>query len=192
MAIRPPRTKPLERRSPYNGRRMTEAEYLALPEVKPYLEYVDGVVLQKPMPNVSHRRLVHFLDVELGLYIRQAGAGQAGPEQRSRLGQSPNYRLPDLSYWAPGVSDHNDSIPSLAIEVRSPDQTMGELRAKCRFYRQNGVDAAWLIDPSSRTIEVFEGKLDGVALSDAEVLTSPLLPDFELPLKQLFATLDTP
>ncbi len=33
---------------------MTEAEYLALPETKPYLEFVDGEVLQKAMPDSTH------------------------------------------------------------------------------------------------------------------------------------------
>lgn len=37
---------------------MSESEYLALPEEKPYLEYIDGVVLQKPMPNKSHVLLI--------------------------------------------------------------------------------------------------------------------------------------
>ena len=37
--------------------RMTEDEFLALPEVKPYLEYIDGWVLQKPMVNADHSDL---------------------------------------------------------------------------------------------------------------------------------------
>ena len=63
MAIRQP--KPPPERSPvskYHGRRMTEEEYLALPEEKPYLEYVDGVVLQKPVPDDLHGRLIMFFD----------------------------------------------------------------------------------------------------------------------------------
>ena len=63
MAIRQPsapRAKPPTRprwQSKYHGVRMTPEEYLALPEEKPYLEYVDGVVLQKPMPNEEHGRI---------------------------------------------------------------------------------------------------------------------------------------
>lgn len=36
---------------------MTPEQYLALPEEKPYLEYIDGMVLQKPMPNEQHARV---------------------------------------------------------------------------------------------------------------------------------------
>ena len=143
---------------------MSEAEYLALPEVKPYLEYADGVVLQKPMANAAHGRIVFNIDFELGLYLRQHG-GDAGPERRARLGDTPDYRLPDTSYWAPGRPSGNDSVPTLAVEVRSPDQLMRDLRAKCRFYRRSGIDVCWLIDPASRTIEIFEDEADGELLS---------------------------
>ena len=52
-----------------HGRRMTEAEFLALPEEEPYLEYVDGVVLQKPMPNKSHTEIVAELVTEIVLIV---------------------------------------------------------------------------------------------------------------------------
>ena len=167
---------------------MTEAEYLALPEEKPYLEYVDGLVLQKPMPNDDHAGLIAELALILGLYRRTRG-GLVRVEMRTRFPDG-SYRIPDASYWAPAQPSGDDSIPTLAVEVRSPDQTMDELRAKCRFYRRNGVGACWLIDPESRTVEVFEGEADGEAFAAEGTLQSVLLPGFSLALKDLFAVLD--
>ena len=169
---------------------MTEADYLALPEEKPYLEYVDGVVLQKPMPNLDHAQITGELVLELGLYKRAAG-GYVGVESRIRFTEGSNYRLPDASYWAPGSRPENDSAPTLAIEVRSPGQTLGELREKCRFFRRNGVAVAWLADPATRTVEVFEGDRDGESVDASSTLTSPSLPGFELDLAALFAVLDS-
>ena len=188
MAIRRVRSTPADWRSPYDGERMSEARYLALPEVKPYLEYFDGAVRQKPMPNATHRRLVGRITTAIGKYAERAG-GDFGPEGRVRLSTS-DYLIPDMAFWLPGRPSGDDSIPTLAIEVRSPGQSMRELRTKCRFYRESGVEAAWLIDPASRTVEVFERELDGARLDETSVLTSPLLPGFELPLTQLFAALD--
>lgn len=173
--------------SAYHGRRMSEEAYLALPEEKPYLEYVDGVVLQKPMPTKAHRRIVQFVCYALETYIRSVGAGQAGPEQRSHL--HANYRLPDVSYWAPGVSDDDDSVPTLAIEVRSPDQSVAELRAKCRAYIAAGASEVWLIDPRSQTVTVFDADRDGDPLPGTALLTSANLPGFELKLAELFAVI---
>jgi Uma2 family endonuclease len=165
---------------------MSEAEYLALPEVKPYLEYVDGVVLQKPMANAAHGRIGLNLDGHLWLYLRRYG-GDAGPERRARLGDTPNYRLPDTSYWAPGRPSGNDSVPTLAVELRSPDQTMDELRAKCRFYRRSGIEVCWLIDPRTRRIEVFEGESDGEPVPPGGKLESPHLPGLTIIPEDVFA-----
>jgi hypothetical protein len=65
---------------------MTEAQFLALPEVKPYLEYVDGVVLQKPVPKTVHGRLQAELARLLGNYASAVGAGSVATEARTALG----------------------------------------------------------------------------------------------------------
>jgi Uma2 family endonuclease len=187
MAIRKPKP-PLVPGSQYHGRRMSEAEYLALSEEPPYLEYVDGVVLQKPMPNADHRKLIRELIILIGLYGRAHG-GDSGPEGRVRLPDGSGYRLPDTAYWAPGVESGDDSVPTLAIEVRSPGQPLATLREKCRAFRRNGVGVCWLFDPATRSVEVFEGSKDG-ARFEGESLTSDALPGFELNLPQLFAVLD--
>ena len=190
MAIRQP--KPTPERIPvsrYHNRRMSEAEYLALPEEKPYLEYVDGVVLQKPMPDSLHRRIVRYLDYLLHIYISEHG-GDGGPEGRMRLPDGSGYRLPDTAYWVPGRFSGDDSVPSVVVEVRSDDQTAASLRRKCRALRANGVDVCWLIDPYQRWVEVFEGDRDGVRLSPEAALETPVMPGFSLPQSDLWAVLD--
>lgn len=181
-----PRPKGVSR---YHGARMTEEEFLSLPEEKPYLEYIDGVVLQKPMANADHAELVGELDFQFGLYKRSHG-GRFGPESRARLEQGPGYRVPDTSYWAAGRRSGTDSLPTLAVEVRSPGQAMGELREKCRRFREAGVEACWLIDPEQRSVEVFEGNEDGKPLPADGALEAKALPGLSLPLAELFAVLD--
>jgi Uma2 family endonuclease len=165
-------------------------EYLALPEEKPYLEYVAGVVLQKPMPNNEHSRLAARLAFHLTLHTQSAGGGHVGVEARTGIGAGPDFRLPDVSYWAPGTPAGDDSVPTLAIEIRSPGQSLNELRQKCQFLRRNGVRACWLIDPGTRSAEVFEGSAAGASLPATGALTSSHLPGFELPLSDLFSVLD--
>src|SRR5690606_27678708 len=122
----------------YHGQPMSEAEFLALDDAEETdLEDVDGVAREKGVVDRNHGCIVHEIEGRLRLYRREAG-GAAGPERRVRL---PNgrYRKPDSMYWLPGVPSENDSIPSLAIEVRSPDETMASQRRKCREYREAGV-----------------------------------------------------
>ncbi len=168
---------------------MDEAEYLALPEEKPYLEYVDGVVLQKPMPDAFHGRLIQFLDYLFYGYILRAG-GDGGPERRMRFADGSGYRLPDTAYWASGRPSGNDTAPSVVVEVRSSDQTMAELRRKCRAFRANGVDCCWLIDPYARNVEVFEGERDGARLAEDEPLETAVMPGFSVSQAELWAALE--
>lgn len=168
---------------------MTEAEYLALPGEKPYLEYVDGMVLQKPMPDELHGRLVMFLDYLWYGYVLRNG-GDGGPERRMRFADGSGYRLPDTAYWAPGRPSGGDSVPSVVVEVRSADQAMAELRRKCRAFRANGVDCCWLIDPYARNIEVFEDSRDGALLAPDEALETPVMPGFSIPQSDLWAAMD--
>jgi Uma2 family endonuclease len=196
MAIRQPKHPRAERaprrpawQSPYHGVRMTPEQYLALPEVKPYLEYVDGMVIQKPMPNKRHSKLAVEVAFFIRLWIREHG-GAAGVEARNKAGELPNYRLPDVSFWKPGYEGGDDDPATLAIEIRSPDQTLAELRRKCRFFRDNGVEACWIIDPESRSVEVFEGARDGECIDGDGFLTTGCMPGFELPLAELFAVIE--
>jgi len=168
---------------------MTPEQYLALPEEKPYLEYIDGMVVQKPM----FARPEGLLCAEVGSHIvnwtRQHG-GAAGIMARTAAGSGPSYRLPDVSFWKPGYASGDDDLPTLAIEIRSPDQALTELRTKSRFFRNNGVEACWIIDPKSRSAEVFEGERDGDHIASDGVLTAACLPGFELQFAELFTVLD--
>ena len=191
MAIRQPKHRPAPPKRPswqsrYHGVRMTPEEYLALPEEKPYLEYVDGMVLQKPMPTEEHAELALELGVHLKNWAR-GRKGRVGVEARMRQGDLPNYRLPDVSYWDAAVPRGAEAPPTLAVEIRSPDQTLAELRAKCRSLRAAGVAVCWLIDPASRIALAFDEAHDGDAVS---VLESTVLPGFSLALTDLFGFLD--
>ena len=55
--------------------------------------------------------------------------------------------------------------------------------------RANGVDVCWLIDPRSRTVEVFEDESDGVVFR-GRWLASVHVPGFALDLDELWALLD--
>ncbi len=165
-----------------------------MPEEAPYLEYVDGEVIEKAMPNRDHMLIVEELALRVGAYRRQRG-GLSGPEGRVQfdLARRPAFRLPDYAYWSADKPQGGPRVmlpPTLAIEVRSPEESPAAQREKCRFYRAHGVEASWLVDPQARTVEVFEGADDGRLLADAEILRSEHLPGFELPLNELFGVLD--
>jgi Uma2 family endonuclease len=57
--------------------------------------------------------------------------------------------------------------PDFVIEVRSPTDRWRTLREKMREWIDNGAQLAWLIDPETRTVEIYRPN------GGVEVLTSP-------------------
>jgi Uma2 family endonuclease len=174
--------------------RVSEEEYLAtMTGEKPSLEFVNGEVFQKPMTKESHLLVVDEVLAALRAY-RQRTGGMSGPEGTVNLSLGPDrrYRVPDAAYWGPDRPRTGGVFvpPTAAIEVRSEGQSMAELRDKCREYLARGVDVCWLIDPDAQVVEAFEGDADGAPLPPDGVLVSAHLPGFELPVSELWASLD--
>jgi Uma2 family endonuclease len=192
MAIRQPgqRVEELDDDwSEYHGMPMTEEAFLALDDAfENDLEYYDGCAWEKGLVNREHGIIAGEFTFHFVLLSRSHG-GEGGPERRIRLPDG-KAQKPDAAYWRPGIPSGNYSIPTVVVEVRSPDETMASQRRKCRRYREGGVPICWLIDPISRSVEVFEGESDAEPLPLGGTLQSPLLPGFELPVAELWAALD--
>ena len=174
--------------------RISPEEYLDLPEEKPYLEYINGEVVPKVAPDIRHLVLADEVQFRLHLYRREVG-GLSGPEGRVEFDLVGEIRflLPDVAYWAPDRPIEGTRAmlpPTLAVEIRSPGQPMDQMRARARFFLANGVDACWIVDAESRTVETFDRGFPVQLLREADILESPALPGFSLSLVELFAALD--
>ena len=186
-----PDAPPLSR---WDGVRMSLAEFEALPEEKPYLEYFSGRVVQKPVSKRFHGLAQGLFIERLRIHARMAG-GRAWTEAGVYFEYlaDTDFLVPDVAHWAPG-KDQGTRLrslpPTLAVEIRSPHQSRRSLFDKCRLMRANGVDVCWLVDPETQEAYVFEGAKDGERLPAGSALTSSFLPGFELTLADLWAELD--
>ena len=172
---------------------MTVAEYLALPEEKPYLEYVCGEVTAKVAPSFEHSYVAKQLAVALDPFEQSVG-GVTLVEPRVRFLDDARGRIHvlDLGYWAPGrpIGDHRAmSPPTLAIEIRSPDQSLRDQRERCATMRRFGVPGTWLVEPDAHAIETVEEGVEHT-FGPGTVLTSTLLPGLALDIDALFSGLD--
>ncbi len=82
--------------------------------------------------------------------------------------------------------------PDIAIEIRSPGQSIAELVDKGRRYLAHGAELALVVDPDSRTVVLV--RADGpesTLRADDRIDLSPLLPEFELTVRALFEMLLT-
>jgi Uma2 family endonuclease len=180
--------------------RMTLQEFLALPEEKPYLEFVNGEVWEKPMPGQEHSDIVAELTRLLGNYLVASRAGRVGTELRHVEDDlEDRVYLPGVSVTLtsrlPAVRKGPSYIhPDIAIEVLSPDDRANRVLNKVAFYLRVGVSLVWVIDPELETVTVYRRGAEAEELSgSATLFAAPLLPGFELALPDLFAVLhDSP
>jgi len=77
--------------------------------------------------------------------------------------------------------------PDAVFELASPSNRAAELRAKLRTYLDNGARVGVLIDPESRTVEVYRPAREPQLFTDPKtVALDPELPGFVLDLRPLF------
>jgi Uma2 family endonuclease len=156
-------------------------------------ELDDGELIEMTRPVYRHNRVLIRLTVKVYNYFESTGSGEVlNSENLYALAPSIR-RAPDLAIFLGDRSKElADSkvisiIPDIAAEVLSPSETPRMINRKLKQYFAAGVKEVWLIHPEAREIEICTGTGVPETLAAGEVLTSRLLPAFELPLNELFA-----
>src|SRR5207248_10040832 len=108
-------------------------------------------------------------------------------------------RIPDLAFFSwdrlPGRRLPREPMPTLApdlaIEILSVSNTAREMELKRHDYLSAGVRLVWEIDSEARTVDVYTAPDQRTTLNEEDTLVGdPVLPGFQLPLRELFAELD--
>lgn len=92
------------------------------------------------------------------------------------------------------TSTHIEGPPTLVIEVLSPSTQRHDRVRKLRLYAAAGVKEYWIVQPYPALAEVLslEGECYRIAgtYTESETLKSPVFPDLELPLEEIFPSPD--
>jgi len=157
-------------------------------------ELDEGELIEMTRPAYKHNRALRILLVKLDEYLTRTGLGEALLSENLYALSSNTRRSPDVAVILGDRRAELENakvihvIPEIAAEVLSPSETPRMIHRKLKQYFDAGVKEVWLIDPDSREAEIWTGAaLPETALGAGDALTSVLLPDFELPLAELFA-----
>ena len=141
---------------------LTLEEFLQLPETEPASEYIDGEIIQKPMPLGKHSAIQSELIIAITLALKPAKIARAFPELQCRF--AGRAIVPDVSVftWAriPRQADGSianvfQSAPDWLIEILSPDQNSTKITKKILHALKYETQMGWLIDPEEKTIFVY-------------------------------------
>lgn len=163
----------------------TLEEFLKLPETKPASEFINGEIIQKPMPQGQYSRLQGKLCDAINQIAESAKIAYAFPELCCTFGGESI--VPDIAVFrweriplqpSGRIANRFEINPDWAIEIISPEQNATKVLRKLLHCSQHGTDLGWLIDPEEESIvavfpgqrvEVYQGAtplplLNGIAL----------------------------
>jgi Uma2 family endonuclease len=155
------------------------------------LELIDGELVEK-MPSFVPSTVALTIGAYLRLYSKEHDLGYVTGADGGYVLDEGNVFIPDVGFITrarlPEPPAREAPVPpDLAVEVRSPSDTVRELRRKAEKYLAAGTRLVWLVFPEARRVEVYDGEADVVTLGEEDTLTGgALLPGFTLPVRNIF------
>jgi Uma2 family endonuclease len=174
--------------SPLRTARVTEAEFLALPESNDKIELVDGEVIMSPSPSYLHQLLSKRLVDRLTNWARESHSPCVVLYAPLDIRLAPDRIVqPDIVVFAQPLPQEIqtpvDVLPLLCAEILSANRAYDRL-TKRYLYAQAGIPEYWCVDPAGE-VERFTGAGLSMAERCTEHLTTPLLPGFDLDVRAL-------
>jgi Uma2 family endonuclease len=141
---------------------LTLAEFLKLPETEPASEFINGEIIQKPMPKGKHSIIQGELVSVINIALKPHKIARAFPELRCTFAEKSI--VPDVSVflWERIPRDQNGEVsnifiiaPDWVIEILSPEQSQTKVTKKILQCLKDGTQIGWLIDPDEHTVFVY-------------------------------------
>lgn len=139
----------------------TIEDIYALPEGR-RAELIDGQIYDMAPPSTRHQRILSFLHLEIGNYIRaHNGLCEVFPAPFAVFpfaDDESKYLEPDLSVVCDQnkITEHGcNGAPDWIIEIVSLGSRSMDYYTKLSLYRSAGVREYWIVDPIKQTVLVY-------------------------------------
>jgi len=174
---------------------LTLEEFLQLPETEPASEYIDGLIIQKPMPQGEHSVVQTELAPAINLVVKANQTARAFTELRCTFGGRST--VPDIAVFLwkriprktnGGVANVFSLAPDWTIEILSPDQSQTKVTKNILHCLKHGTQMGWLIDPDEQAVFVYQPD-QPTAVYDEPKIRLPVpsfAQDFHLTIEGLF------
>lgn len=172
----------------------TYQDYVHIPEDRLRHEIVAGDHYVTPAPSTKHQRVVGTLFRLLDTHRVQTHIGHVFVAPIDVILSDTDVVQPDLLFIRQDRADiitpqNIQGAPDLIIEILSPSTAERDRTIKRTTYTRFAVTEYWLVSPDTKTIEVWRLQEPDIAprtLAQRDVLTSPLLPGFQVVLPEIF------
>jgi Uma2 family endonuclease len=183
----------------HQSTRWQSADLELLPDNGNRYEIIDGELLVTRAPHWDHQNAILNLSVALVTWSRSSGLGRVSVAPSVIFTDDDNV-IPDLVWISTDrlervldESGHLLAAPELVVEVLSAgtDNERRDREVKRKLYAIRGVQEYWIIDWRRQQIEIFRRESNGLplvaTLFSSDVLSSPLLPNFQQSVAEVFS-----
>ena len=162
-------------------------------------EFVDGQLQELNVSQLSsymagrvYLKLANFSDSRrLGWVFPEGTSYQcfADDPTRIRRADAAFHLLSKLTLEQLRTEGDSKVVPDLVVEVVSTHDGADEVNRKWMDWLKAGVSLVWVVHPHDRTIHAYTSPRSVQLFSESDILTAePVLPEFRLPMGELFAT----
>ena len=155
-------------------------------------ELIDGEILDMSPTGYEHS----WITVNIGARLHEWARGKPF----AVIGGDPGFiwdahtvRAPDVAVLSAAQAAQAPARgfipfpPLLAVEVVSPTDEWSAVKRKAKGWLTFGAQAVWIVDPDTKSIDVYTTGFGVVELEQADVLAGgALLPGFSVPVAELF------
>jgi len=175
--------------------KLTYDDLAAMPEDRNRYEIIDGELYVTPAPNLKHQIVIKKLVGVLDRFVCEHDLGFVIMAPTDVVLSPQNVVEPDVLFVSKSrlqrlTSKNIQGAPDLAVEVLSESSRKTDEITKRHLYERYGVTEYWVVDPEIDVVKVYRGgtRVAELSLEQNDVLTTPLLPDLEIPLAAIFET----
>ena len=172
--------------------RMTEEEFMRLPDDGRKYELVDGEA--KEVPTSVKHELIGATVISIlrqhakGIgYVAGSSAGYRMTDRNIRcpdVGMTLRSSLPDGHVW----EGFGNAAPDLCVEIISPSEDQPDMLRKVREYFESGAQIVWHMFPETLSIREFTSPIESRLLGPNDLIDlRNLLPGFSATVSDLFA-----
>jgi len=175
-------------------KKFTYEDYLNTPDDKRY-ELIEGELLMTPSPVPYHQWIVTNIGSELREFIKTNKLGKVFLAPCDVHLDDETILEPDVLFISKDrlniIGEKNvQGAPDLIVEVLSEGTAYRDLVKKKKLYAKFGVKEYWIVDPSEKTVEIFNNK-DAVFILEKtytqnDILESPLMSELKIKLSEVF------